>query len=302
VSVVDSEKKRSDEYWMGVRDALRMVDSFTKWARRNESRAKNLDDFIHDGLVAAAKRCESCLKDDLGLTFAEEELASAGITEPETIPSGYEMDSTPRDPSDIERTYEITPEDMSPDASEVPIESESDGISIDTVGRLEEEEMDDLSIEGPPREFTSDFDLIEPTELSIEQPSAEVETTPEPEPEVVSEESSESDTKPSFTWADYEKAITPSTTDPEPDEEDVELPPPFEEESVEEDLPGTEEIPEPPSIPSDDLESDPPEEEVSETADEPEPITEPPAPPPPPESDEDEEERRRRARRLFFGD
>ena len=68
MSVVDSEQKRSDEYWMGVRDALRMVDSFTKWARRNESRAKNLDDFIHDGLVAAAKRCESCLKDDLGLT------------------------------------------------------------------------------------------------------------------------------------------------------------------------------------------------------------------------------------------
>ena len=73
MSVVDSEQKRSDEYWMGVRDALRMVDSFTKWARRNESRAKNLDDFIHDGLVAAAKRCESCLKDDLGLTFVEGE-------------------------------------------------------------------------------------------------------------------------------------------------------------------------------------------------------------------------------------
>ncbi len=287
---------------MGVRDALRMVDSFTKWARRNESRAKDLDDFIHDGLVAAAKRCESCLKDDLGLTFAEEELASAGRTVAEAVPPGYEMDSTPRDPSDIEPTFEVTPEDLSPGASEVPIEAESDGISIDTVGRLEEEKMDDLSIDSPPREFTSDFDLVEPTELSIEQPTTEAETTYEPEPEVEAEESSETDKKPSFTWADYEKAVTPTISDPELDEEDAELPPPVEEESVETSLPDVVEVPEPPSIPNDELESGPPEEEASESADEPEPITEPPAPPPPPESDEDEEERRRRARRLFFGD
>ena len=58
----EDDKTRSDEYWMGVRDALRMVDSFTKWAKRNPSRAKTLEDFIHDGLIAAAKRCESSTK------------------------------------------------------------------------------------------------------------------------------------------------------------------------------------------------------------------------------------------------
>ena len=121
---MDSDKKRSDEYWMGVRDSLRMVDSFIKWARRNEERAKALDDFIHDGLVAAAKRCESCLKDDLGLTFAEGEALAEESPEMEHVPSGYEMGHTMEVPSDT---------------SEVPIEPESDAVSIDTVGRLEEE-------------------------------------------------------------------------------------------------------------------------------------------------------------------
>ena len=299
---------------MGVRDALRMVDSFTKWARRNESRAKHLDDFIHDGLVAAAKRCESCLKDDLGLTFVEDEDSGSESPDTENVPSGYEMDSTPRDYSEVEEgpepDFEVAPTDLSPGPSEVPIESESDSISIDTVGRIEEEEMDDLSIESPPREFTSDFDLIEPSDLTVEQPVAEPEddVTHEPEPE--SEEPSDSDHKPSFTWADYEKAVTPEKEDPELVDEEVEIPPPVDMESTETPMPSDEsepvsetvEIPEPPSIPTDEFESAPiAEEEAIEVTEEPEPITEPPPPPPPPDSDEDEDERRRRARRLFFG-
>jgi len=335
---VDSEKKRSDEYWMGVRDALRMVDSFTKWARRNESRAKHLDDFIHDGLIAAAKRCESCLKDDLGLTFAEDEERIDESTNVEHIPSGYEIDSSSRDYSEVEEpiepTFEVTPEDMSPGVSEVPIESESDSISIDNVGRLEEEEMDDISIDGPSREFTSDFELVEPTDLVVEQPDAapEVEETYESEPETEKEEPSDIEHKASFTWADYEKAVSPDMegTEPIEEDEDIELPPPIEFKSVEtpvrfdesestsvttempeppsspsdglEPVSETMEISEPPSIPTDEFESLPIDEEVSEATEEPEPITKPPPPPPPPESDEDEDERRRRARRLFFGD
>jgi hypothetical protein len=309
VSVVDSEKKRSDEYWMGVRDALRMVDSFTKWARRNEGRAKSLDDFIHDGLVAAAKRCESCLKDDLGLTFAEEEQAKGESTEVGSVPSGYEMDSITRDSSDIETSFEVTPEDMSPGASEVPIESESDAISIDSVGRLDDEEMEDITIEGPPREFTSDFELVEPTELDVETTEEPVEEV-EPEPELVGTEVTKEEDKPSFTWSDYEKAVAPSPEVPEVDEEEAELPPPIEFEppvtaEPELDLAPesvTSEVPEPPPIIPDEFESPPVEEDTSEMTEDAEPITEPPAPPPPPESDEDEEERRRRARRLFFGD
>ena len=314
---MDSEKKRSDEYWMGVRDALRMVDSFTKWARRNESRAKNLDDFIHDGLVAAAKRCESCLKDDLGLTFVEGEAPIDDSTGVEQVPSGYEMDSSSRDNSEFEEpsepTFEVTPEDMSPEASEVPIESESDSISIDNVDRLEAEEMDEISIDGPPREFTSDFELVEPADLIVEQPdTAPNEVTYEPEPEVEEVEPSETGHKPSFTWADYEKAVTPDIEGPESveEDEDVELPPTIELESVETSMPFDEpepisemmEIPEPPSILADEFESELIDEDASETTEDAEPITEPPSPPPPPDSDEDEDERRRRARRLFFGD
>jgi hypothetical protein len=301
VSIVDSEKKRSDEYWMGVRDALRMVDSFIKWARRNEDRAKALDDFIHDGLLAAAKRCESCLKDDLGLTFVEDETPSGELPEMEQVPSGYEIGSSLELPSEDE--FEVTPEEIPPEPSEVPIESESDSVSIDTVGRLEEEEIEDLSIDGPPREFSSDFELVEPADLVVEPSKAddEMTLTSEPEAKVVDEE--DTDHKPSFTWADYEKAVAPTKEDPELVEEgeDVEIPPPVETESIEEpsDSPG---IPEPPEIPIDDLEGSSIDEEDTDTTEAPEPITEPPPPPPPPDSDEDEDERRRRARRLFFGD
>lgn len=295
---MDSEKKRSDEYWMGVRDALRMVDSFIKWARRNEDRAKTLDDFIHDGLIAAAKRCESCLKDDLGLTFAEGQEKATEPSEPEQIPSGYEMGSTLSIPS--EESFEMTPEDMSPDSTEVPIESEEESVSIDTVGRLEDEEIEDFSIEGPAREFSSDFDLVEPTEFPASDSDAEISSTSESEVDKEPEE--DSDHAPSFTWADYERAITPSEEEPEDSEEDedVELPPPVvlgtTPDKSEETL-----VPVPPELPPDDLKDSQSDEEETDSDEASEAPTRPP-PPPPPEDEEDEEERRRRARRLFFGD
>ena len=276
---------------MGVRDSLRMVDSFIKWARRNEERAKALDDFIHDGLVAAAKRCESCLKEDLGLTFVEDETPTGESPDLEHVPSGYELGSS------FEDRFEETPEEVVPASSEVPIESESDSVSIDTVGRLEEEEIDDLSIDGPPREFSSDFELVEPTDLVVD-PSKEDAVTPTPEPEVKEDVDEDTDRKPSFTWADYEKAVAPTKEDTDLVEEDIEYPPPAETD-IPEDAAEPTSIPAPPELPDDDLESGTPEEDATDAT---EPITEPPAPPPPPESDEDEEERRRRARRLFFGD
>ncbi|OLS31266.1 MAG: hypothetical protein ThorAB25_04470 [Candidatus Thorarchaeota archaeon AB_25] len=301
MSIVDSEKKRSDEYWMGVRDALRMVDSFIKWARRNENRAKALDDFIHDGLLAAAKRCESCLKDDLGLTFLEGESRSSESPEMEKVPSGYEIGSSLELPSEDE--FEAIPDEIPPEPSEVPIESESDSVSIDTVGRLEEEEIEDLSIDGPPREFSSDFELVEPADLDVEPSIADDEVTPTSEPEVEDVDDEDTDHKPSFTWADYEKAVAPTKEDPELVEEDeaVEIPPPVETESIEE-LSESTSIPEPPVLSDDDLDGGSIDEEDADTTEAPAPITEPPPPPPPPDSDEDEDERRRRARRLFFGD
>jgi hypothetical protein len=204
----------------------------------------------------------------------------------------------------------VTPEDMSPGTSEVSIESDSDTVSIENVDRLEEEAMDDLSIEGPPREFASDFDLVEPTALDIDSAdtSSEHDTIPDPEPEEIED----AEKTPSFTWADYEKAVAPTKDDSEAveDEDDIELFSPIELEHTQtepEIEPGPEpesesvEIPAPPHLP-DEPESTLDNEEDNEETENNEPISEPPAPPPPPESDEDEEERRRRARRLFFGD
>jgi len=288
VSIVDSDKKRSDEYWKGCRDALRMVDSFNKWALRNKERAKDLDDFIHDGLIAAAKRCESCLKDDLGLTFLEEEDSSTD----ELVPSGYEA------------TQPLSEEVESPPHSETSSESP-------------DEEMKDGSHDDPVREFTSDFELVEPLPLVSEPPAPEIELD-ESEGFPLSEETYALEKKPSFTWTDYEEAVSPAKEDPiiEKDEEDVtvtdsEL---DEADSTPVDEPasfGLSKVLDPseePALPTDEIESSFEEDGPSsadlddlEISDTPEPITEPP-PPPPPESDDDEDERRRRARRLFFGD
>ncbi|MFX1483426.1 MAG: hypothetical protein ACFFCP_09575 [Promethearchaeota archaeon] len=293
---MDSEKKRSDEYWMGVRDALRMVDSFNKWAKRNQERAKDLDDFIHDGLIAAAKRCESCLKDELGLTFSE----SGKSPTTESVPSGYR--ATPPFPELDESMA------MSESIEEVLSPDDDEDISIESVGRSEGEEMEDISLDGPPRDFTSDFDLVEPSPLIMEPSHEEDESDIDAPTEKPPEER-----KPSFTWADYEEAVSPTKSKPEEEE-----PSPLDSSTDEEmfppsDAPITLGAPkiltpsEEPSLPTDELErsvDDELSEDIDsdyEEPDKPEPITEPPAPPPP-ESDEDEEERRRRARRLFFGD
>jgi hypothetical protein len=291
---------------MGVRDALRMVDSFNKWAQRNKERAKDLDDFIHDGLIAAAKRCESCLKDDLGLTFIEGENGS--VDEP--VPSGYEATS-PISEDIKSHTPSETSEDVTLSQSEVDL-------TIESVGRSADEEMEDISLDGPPREFTSDFELVEPSPLEIDKPE---DITPSEE-EIIVEK------KPSFTWADYEEAVSPGKEEPivEDDEEEPAIEfmdaPPIDEESTIESVesilidepvslgpPKVLTPSEQPALPTDELENhfeddDAPPDELDdlEVTDLPEPITEPPPPPPPPESEEDEDERRRRARRLFFGD
>jgi len=305
VSTVSSEDEntRTDEYWMGVRDALRMVDSFNKWSKRNPDRAKDLEDFIHDGLIAAAKRCESCLRDNLGLSFVEGEEEERTIEDS----TASEIDPDP-EPSFKEQTSQ----DESDTVTSPPEVSDESSISLDRVERIEDESIDDLSIEGPPREFSTDFELVEPTQLVMDEES---EPAPEPEPEELPE-------KPSFSWAEYETEVTPSA-EPEPLDSEVDTSPPEDEEistdDEDEELP--EEPPEPPNgwsttdkpALSDDDDDEPDDEDEDETeaeVDEPEHqeevdeepvITEPPSPPPPPESEEDEEERQRRARRLFFG-
>ncbi|MFW9793722.1 MAG: hypothetical protein ACFFEE_05450 [Candidatus Thorarchaeota archaeon] len=292
---MSSERNRSDEYWMGVRDALRMVDSFNKWARRNRERAKDLDDFIHDGLIAAAKRCESCLKEDLGLTFTEGENSLID----DQVPSGYE--TAPYTSLELE-------------SEEVPIEQTDDDITIESVGRSDTEEMEDISLDGPQREFTSDFELVEPSSLEVESSAPDTEEGVSEEV-IPHEEEDVKEKKPSFTWADYEQAVTPTKEEPAVDEEDLEEALELVSE-LQDEVASKEETPrkvlipsEEPALPTDEFESSifddtppPLESDELEETESSEHITEPPPPPPPPESEEDEEERRRRARRLFFGD
>lgn len=331
---------------MGVRDALRMVDSFNRWAQRNPGRAKSLDDFIHDGLIAAAKRCESCLREKLGLSFSrgepdEDEFIHTDSTETaptqmaDVSPSSSEMQV------DIpEEDFEVSVESKDIDfEEEVDVESEESAPSLDSVHRLEDEKMDDIILEGPQRDFSSDFQLVEPSPLIVESDDHESNIEKSPDESELSEiddfdeshfEDEEEKKSPAFTWSDYEAAVAPSH-DLEPPEVDLEehdeLSSEYEDEDSTEnnDLSDNEDIPlEPPAPFSgwESIEEDiPPQdiamEEIADTEDktvehqseteEPEAseevtdFTEPPSPPPPPESEEDEEERRRRARRLFFG-
>jgi hypothetical protein len=354
VSTVSSEDDnvRSDEYWMGVRDALRMVDSFHKWSKRNPGRAKDLEDFIHDGLIAAAKRCESCLSDKLGLRFAEDadddEIILQDPIEPKDDEEDDDDDDEKEDDITFEKSIEIDEEPEVPE-TELMLEESSDhvesdsvastlepevpeesSISLDSVERKEDEQMGDLSIEGPPREFSTDFELVEPTPLVVDEPSKSDEPAviePEIEPEEIFSDSTISDEigpapeseseelpdKPSFTWSEYEEAVTP-LSEPEPLDPEVDIIPTEDEEVAEDAEEVTDEPPDPPKVwspydepsISEEISEDEPEPEIEE----PEPvvagedetvISEPPAPPPPPESEEDEEERKRRARRLFFG-
>ena len=362
VSLVSSDNKRSDDYWMGVRDALRMVDSFNKWAKRNPYRAKSLEDFIHDGLIAAAKRCESCLREKLGLSFVMGEEEDSSFDDiPVTAEESGDFEVTPifEEAPKIEEEsagFEVAPEyiedepvHLSEDSSfEMPIEDESmdqetqsdllakesessevETPSIDSVERLEDESLDDIDTDGPPRDFTTDFVLVEPTPLDVDEHDAELDSTEELTEDTMSDEEEkptaesipeEEQDAPSFTWSDYERAVTPSS-EPEPPDAEIDILSPLEEESEEvAEIPEDADItepPEPPKIwsPYDEpslteedesaVEVEEEELEVEETDSaediEDESDVKGPPPPPPPESEEDEEERRRRARRLFFG-
>ncbi|RDE11731.1 MAG: hypothetical protein C4K49_11420, partial [Candidatus Thorarchaeota archaeon] len=235
---------RDESYWLGVRDALRMIDSFVAWSRRNPARAKKLDDFVDDALIAVGKRCKSCLSQALGISFAgsdAEEGSPFDIHEPapETIEKpahGGVQQPVPDVPSPWAPTYShepvspVTPTELEEAPSEAlgemrdlteetPLDlpdrgDESARIEADMIRRAEEEarapsetgdssypEAPDISSMGippsvepkhveerreeGPRDFISDFELIEPTPLIVESAKPEEETPPAPPPEIV---------------------------------------------------------------------------------------------------------------------
>jgi len=316
VSFVSSDEKdeENDNYWLGVRDALRMVDSFVRWSARHEDKAKNLQEFISEGLIAAAKRCESCLSTTLGLTFGESlgGISPDDLLEPadpgDRLPTHYE-EPTKEKANTVPDDEVPATEDLSPEPkfeSEPEASSEIESTSIEAIERTEGTEIEDMQLEGPLRDFGTDFKLSEPSPLTIEpeiedQESSVSEDSEPVEPsepehiDVVKEEVDDAllSTESGLTWSEYEDAITPPETTGAPTSEEhvTETEPsetptkwsPIDEPIVSEDEPSEEEVESPDEV----------DKEVPEV--------EPPPPPPPPESDESEEERRRRARRLFFG-
>jgi hypothetical protein len=319
---VNSDETKSDDYWMGVRDALRMIDSFVRWSRYNPKKAKNLEDFIADGLIAAAKRCKSCLSKELGIVFKED------------------ID-TPEDSLEVEETSAPTEvpvffEESSLDSEKPSVSPEVHEASPPAEAASEEEEPDPFyfidsspsDTEEKPRDFSSDFELAEPEPLITKPEEMESETSSDfkvtgpPEIDVeeelpsipyddiqeempssieekeISEDVESTTTIPRFSWDDHDEISAERTSSIESVEE---FPTPEEPAQVKVRIwsPYDE-----PSITEPDSVSEPTEtEDAEETeSDKSAPTTEePPSPPPPPETDETEEERKRKARRLFFG-
>ena len=313
MSYVSSDEK-DETYWLGVRDALRMVDSFVRWSARHEDKAKNLQEFISEGLIAAAKRCESCLSTTLGLTFGEsldgrspdDLLERADPTD--RLPTHYEEPIEEKDDT-VPGDEGLVTEESMPEPQFERESAESSVVeptSIDAIERTEDTEFEDMQVKGPSRDFGAEFELGEPSPLTIEpevedrESSVSESSEPEPssEPEHIDAVEEEIDDPPpstesGLTWNEYESALTPPVTTAAPtSEEDVAETEPSETptkwSSIDESLVSEDETAEEEVESSDEIDKELPEDE-------------PPPPPPPPESDESEEERRRRARRLFFG-
>ncbi|MFX0053781.1 MAG: hypothetical protein ACFFAX_02990 [Promethearchaeota archaeon] len=307
-----SSEERDDNYWMGVRDALRMVDSFLRWARKHPKEAKTIDDFLAEGLVAAAKRCESCLGKELGMKYGSDD---PEVDEPREIeePAHFEepipdVEPEVEDISEIDEELVTMEPTGEPDTLEVirdePEMPPSEPVSIDEVetfvGAEESMSEDELAFEGVKRDFLADFPLDEPAPIiDKEDGKKAVPSTPEDVMRAVLAE------------ADDDELMPPEDEDLEVETYDDVLEilesPPSAEESQSVAAPRRElwsPYDEPPL--QDEYEddesasTDAEDEEAPEESEDP-PTVKPPPPPPPPETDETEEERRRRARRLFFG-
>jgi hypothetical protein len=309
-----TSEERDDNYWMGVRDALRMVDSFLRWARKHPKDAKSIDDFLAEGLIAAAKRCESCLGKELGMKYGSDD---PDVDDPREIeePSHFEEPIPDVEP-DVEEISDSFPDSDAEEPAFVSSDDEAkpemppvEPVSIDEIELPESDTKsmasEELTFEGIKRDFLSDFPLSAPAimedELDDTKPRP---STPEDVMRAVLEEESlsavevDSDAKPpeieDSGVETYDDVLEVLESPPETDESSSvavpkrELWSPYDEPPLPED-----ENDEVAKTPEADIDSD--ESDTSSAA------VKAPPPPPPPETDETEEERRKRARRLFFG-
>lgn len=180
-----SFSSKDESYWLGVRDALRMIDSFLKWRSRNPNKAKPLDQFMHEALIAAAKRCESCLSHALGIQFSsqgEEEPSrkeGSGVDffeKTESMVEDSPLARTLTDPGDL-YTEETRPADDS--ATEAPLED--DYVVPDDAELLDTPLLHDDSEDAGAEEGTEpDFDDVESASIDhMERASGDMDREPE---------------------------------------------------------------------------------------------------------------------------
>ncbi|MFW9799698.1 MAG: hypothetical protein ACFFD9_04635, partial [Candidatus Thorarchaeota archaeon] len=175
-----SSNGKDDNYWMGVRDALRMVDSFLRWASRHPEDAKTLDEFLAEGLVAAAKRCESCLGKELGLKYgkgAEEMAEEARMAESDLESSEVHEETESDEPSSYD--FELTP----------PEEPVTDTSVTETI--MDEPEatpVDTTTAEGEPSSPEEIMRSVLAEEMTLQSEDEEPETMDEYEETIESSE------------------------------------------------------------------------------------------------------------------
>ncbi|MFX1244310.1 MAG: hypothetical protein ACFE8F_05060 [Promethearchaeota archaeon] len=192
-----SQDEFGQMYWNGVRDALRMVQTFLFYKDKNPEEQRSTDTFVSEALDAVRQKCAPCLKDILGVSFGE------GIED--VLPGLQEIPTEPM----AESFPEVAPEPV----PEPTLEPEPE-ITPPPVPPVPEPATAPEPIPEPIPEPTSPELFLVPEE-PIPPPEPTFEPTPEPEPTF------EPTPEPEPT---FEPTAEPSAPEPAVEEEDEDKP------------------------------------------------------------------------------
>jgi hypothetical protein len=107
-----SQEEFGQLYWNGVRDALRMVETFVFWKEKNPREKRTIKDFVSEALEAVRQKCAPCLKEILGINFGpvEEEATSEPAFKFAPEPVEEELEPEPLEEPAPEPAEEPMPE------------------------------------------------------------------------------------------------------------------------------------------------------------------------------------------------
>lgn len=156
-----SQEEFGQLYWNGVRDALRMVETFVFWKEKNPREKRTTKDFVSEALEAVRQKCAPCLKEILGINFGPvgEEAAPAPAFK-------FAPELTPEEAEPVEEVPEPLEEPV-PEPAEEPMQEPLE----------EPEPMEERVTARRPDVFLAPEEEAEP-----ELPTAEPEETRLPEP------------------------------------------------------------------------------------------------------------------------